>query len=100
MVFFGDFGLRDTFQERIAPKSIEIGMDKLRMKFSALNVNFDGPSFDFLVLRKSVQEDIKKQYPGRSQLCGVHFKSELRQNGWRIRTQFVNRNYCRLSCVS
>jgi len=27
MDFFGDFGLRDTFQERIAPKSIEIDMD-------------------------------------------------------------------------
>jgi len=26
--FFGDFGLQDTFQERIAPKSIEIDMDK------------------------------------------------------------------------
>ena len=40
--FFGDFGLRDTFQERIAPKPIDIDMDKLRMKFSALNVDFDG----------------------------------------------------------
>jgi len=27
--FYGDFGLRDTFQERIAPKSIKIDMDKL-----------------------------------------------------------------------
>jgi len=35
MDFFGDFGLRDTFQERIAPKPIEIDMDKLYMKFSA-----------------------------------------------------------------
>jgi len=25
--FFGDFGLRDTLQERIAPKPIEIDMD-------------------------------------------------------------------------
>jgi len=32
---FGDLGLRDTFQEPIAPKAIEIDMDKLRMKFSA-----------------------------------------------------------------
>jgi len=31
--FFGDFGLRDTFQERIAPKSIEINREKLRMNF-------------------------------------------------------------------
>jgi len=35
--FFGNFGLRDTFQERIAPKPIEIDIDKLRRKFSALN---------------------------------------------------------------
>jgi len=47
---FGDFGLRDTFQERIAPKSIEIHVDveKLHMKFLALNVDFEGPSLDFL----------------------------------------------------
>jgi len=34
MKFFGDFGLRDLFQERIAPKSIEIDRDKLRIKFT------------------------------------------------------------------
>jgi len=39
--FFGDFGLRDTFQERIAPKPIEIEIDKLHIKFLALNVDFD-----------------------------------------------------------
>jgi len=43
--FFGYFGLQNTFQERIAPKSIEIDMDKLHMKFSALNVDFDGLDF-------------------------------------------------------
>jgi len=46
--FFGNFGLRDTFQERIAPESIEIDIKKLDMKFSALNIDFDGLSFDFL----------------------------------------------------
>jgi len=46
--FFGDFRLRDTFQERIAPKSIEIDIKKLRINFSALNVDFEGPSLDFL----------------------------------------------------
>jgi len=45
--FFGDLGLRDTFQERIAPKLIEINIEKLHIKFSALNVDFDGPSLDF-----------------------------------------------------
>jgi len=49
---FCNFGLRDTFEEQIAPKSIEIDMDKLRMKFSALNVAFDGPSLNFLGSRK------------------------------------------------
>jgi len=47
--FFGDFWLRDTLQERIAPKPIKIDMDKLRMKFSALNVDFNGLSLDFYV---------------------------------------------------
>jgi len=36
--FFGDFGLRGTFQKRIAPKSIEMDTKKLHMKFSALYV--------------------------------------------------------------
>jgi len=57
--FFGDFGLRDTFQERIAPKSIDIDMDKLHMKFSALNVDFDGPSLNFLGSRKPAHNGIK-----------------------------------------
>jgi len=47
MDFFGDFGLRDTFQERIALKPIEINIDKLRMNFLALNVDFDSLSLDF-----------------------------------------------------
>jgi len=57
--FSGDIGLRDRLQERIAPKSIEIDMDKLRMKISALNVDFDGPSLDFLGSRKPAHEGIK-----------------------------------------
>jgi len=46
-VRLSDFGLRDTFQERIAPEPIEIDMEKLRTKFSALNVHFDDSSVDF-----------------------------------------------------
>jgi len=34
-------------------------MDKLHMKFSALNVDFDGPSLNFLGLKKSAHEDIR-----------------------------------------
>jgi len=37
--FFGNFRLRDTFQEQIAPKAIEIDMEKLHVKFSALSVD-------------------------------------------------------------
>ena len=48
--FFGDFGLRDTFQERIARKQIEIDMEKLHTKFS---------SPDFLGSRKPAHEGIK-----------------------------------------
>jgi len=51
MDFFGDFGLRDTFQERFAPKLIKMDMEQLHMKFSALNVDFGGPSSDFLDLK-------------------------------------------------
>ena len=51
---------------RIAPKPNEIDMDKLRMKFSALNVNFNGSSLDFLGLRKRAHEGIKERYPRKS----------------------------------
>jgi len=66
MDFFGDFGLRDTLQERIAPKPIEIDMDKLRMKFWALNIDFEGPSLDSLGSRKPAHEGIKERYPCKS----------------------------------
>jgi len=33
------------------------------MKFSALNVDFDGPSLDFLGSRKPAHEGIKERYP-------------------------------------
>jgi len=62
-IFFGNFRLRDTFQERIAPKLIEIDMDKLHMKFSALNIDFDSPSLDFLGSRKPAHDGIKERYP-------------------------------------
>jgi len=58
--FFGDFGLRDKLQERIAPKPIEIDIGKLHMKFSALNVDFDCSSLDFLGSRKPAHEGIKE----------------------------------------
>ena len=60
---FSDFELQDTFQERIAPKSIEIDMEKLHMKFPALNVDFGGPSLDILGSRKPAHEGIEERYP-------------------------------------
>ena len=41
-------------------------MEKLYMKFSALNVDFDGPSLHFLGLRKPAHEGIKKRYHRKS----------------------------------
>jgi len=63
---FGNFWLRDTFRERTAPKLIEIDMDTLHMKFSALNVDFDGLSLDFLGSRKPAHKGIKMRYPRKS----------------------------------
>jgi len=37
--------------------------DKLQKKFSALNVDFNGPSLDLLGSRKPAHEGIKKRYP-------------------------------------
>jgi len=64
--FFGSFGLRDTFQEQIVPKAIEIDMDKLHMKFPALNIDFDSLSLDFLGSMKPAHEGIKERYPRKS----------------------------------
>jgi len=66
--FFDDFRLRDIFQEQITLKS---NKDKLRMKFSALNVDFDGSSLDFLRSRKPAHEGIKEQYPRKSRYFTV-----------------------------
>jgi len=41
-------------------------MDKLHMTFSALNVDYDGPSLDFLGSRKPAHEGIKEWYPCKS----------------------------------
>jgi len=56
MDFLVIFGLRDTFQEQIALKPIKIDIDKLHMKFLALNVDLDGLSLDFLGSRKPAHD--------------------------------------------
>jgi len=46
-------------------------MEKLRTKFSALNVDFQGPSLDFLGSRKPAHEVIKERYPRKSRYFTV-----------------------------
>jgi len=58
--------MRDTLQEWIALKPVEIDIDKRHMEFSALNVYFDGPSLDFLDSRKPAHEGIKERYLRKS----------------------------------
>jgi len=41
------------------------------MKFLALNVDFDGPSVDFLVLRKLTHEGVEERYPCKSRYFTV-----------------------------
>jgi len=41
------------------------------MKFSALNVDFDGPSLDVLGSRKPAHEGIKERYPHKNCYCTV-----------------------------
>jgi len=71
MDFFGDFGLRDTLQERIAPKPIELDIEKLRIKLSVLNVDFKVSCLDFLGLRKPAHGGIKERYLCKSRYFTV-----------------------------
>jgi len=64
MIFFGDFGLRDTFRKRIAQKSIKVNME-------TLHINFDSPSLDFLVSWKPAHEGIKERYSSKSRYFTV-----------------------------
>jgi len=46
-------------------------MDKLRIKFLTLNVDYDGLSLDYLVSRKIAHEGIKERYPRKSRYSTV-----------------------------
>jgi len=78
----------ETFQERIAPISIEIDEDMLSrppMKFSAFNVDFNGPSLDFLGSGKPAHEGIKEQYPRKSRyftIVGQSFVKTIADHHW------------------
>jgi len=60
--FFRNFTLRYAFQERIAPKWLEIEQDNLRMKFSAWNVDFSSRP-DPLDSRRPAHVGVKEGYP-------------------------------------
>ena len=53
-------------------------MDKLHMKFTTLNVDFDRPSLDFLGSRKPAHEGIKERYPRKSRYFTVVGKSTMK----------------------
>ena len=66
--FFCDFGLRNAFQEWIAPKWLEIAQDNLHVKFSALNVDFSNLSLDPLGSSRSAQAGVKDSCPPKKWL--------------------------------
>jgi len=57
-------------------------MEMLSMKFSALNVDFDGPSVDYLGSRKPAHNSIKELYP-RKKLLFYRCWPVFRENGCR-----------------
>jgi len=65
-------------------KSIEIDIDKLCMKFLALNVDFDGLSLDFLGSRKPAHEGIKERYPRKSRNFTIVDQSFMKTAGDRL----------------
>ena len=65
-------------------KSIEIDIDKLCMKFLALNVDFDGLSLDFLGSRKPAHEGIKERYPRKSRYFTIVDQSFMKTAGDRL----------------
>jgi len=58
--------MQRTFQHWIATKWLEIDQDNLRMKFSALNVDFSSPSIDPLSSKRPAQAGVKDRYPLKS----------------------------------
>jgi len=60
---FHNFWMQRTFQRWIALEWLEIDQDNLRMKFSALNVDFSSPSPNPLGSRRLAQAGIKDRCP-------------------------------------
>ena len=74
--------MQRTFQHRIATKWLEIDQDNLRVKFSALNVDFSSPSPDPLGSRRPAQAGVKDSYPPKKWLFYRNFLAQ-RKNGGR-----------------
>jgi len=53
------------------------------MKFSALNVDFNSLSLDFLGLRKPAHEGIRERYPRKSRFFTVVGCSSLKKYSWK-----------------
>jgi len=61
---FMDFSARHISRANCTEiNHFETDMEKLHMKFSALDVDFDGLSLDFLGSRKPAHEGIEERYP-------------------------------------
>jgi len=77
--FFTIFGCSAHFTHWIATKWLEIDQDNLRMKFSALNVDFSSLSPDPLGSWSPAQAGVKDGYPLKSDYlqnvlyCAEHF---------------------------
>jgi len=54
--------LQDTFQSELRRNQLR-QTEKLHTQVSALNVDFNCPSLDFLGSRKPAHEDVKERYP-------------------------------------
>jgi len=66
--FFGNFGLRHTFQKQIVPKSLQIDLYNPRMKFSTLNVDLTSLSFDPIGSKRPTHKVNKDGYPLKKSL--------------------------------
>ena len=69
-IFFAILSCETHFKSELR-QTIEIDMDKLHTKFSALNVDFDGLSLDFLGSKKPAHEGIKELYSRKSRYFTV-----------------------------
>jgi len=71
--FYGFFGRFRAARHILRTNCAEINWDKHKKytQFSALNIDFDGLSLDFLSSRKSAHEGIKERYPRKSRYFAI-----------------------------